>query len=221
MPRFALAPSFARSARLAAAARPALLAATAALVAACGGGDTLTGTSGDPAAQGTFSGSVAGGVSRAITGVAFWAQSATGAGNAAAFQVAMGSLNAGKTAFQDMVAVSRATRDVPAAGTYPLFDATGEADPSADQFVLVAVMAGSGGQSLVCAGTGGTLTVQSTSGGHVKGSYTAPARCVDAANPTAEVAVTLSGSFDAVGGTQISLPGGARVGAVQAARAGR
>jgi hypothetical protein len=83
--------------------------ATALLLAACGGGDGPS--SPRPGAQGSYSGNVSGGVTRSITGVAYYGQSATGGNNDAGFAIGMGSVNADKS-FKDMVAFVRAKRDI-------------------------------------------------------------------------------------------------------------
>jgi hypothetical protein len=84
-----------------------------------------------------------------------------------------------------------------------------EADPADDEFMLISVLDLPNNQSMLCVGTGGTLTVQSTSGGRVKGTYNATAGCID---PTDfhEVDVTLTGNFDATQSTDLDLPNASR-----------
>jgi hypothetical protein len=158
-------------------------------------------------------------VTRSITGVAFYGSTTSTEHGEDAFAIGMGSLKA-DSSFKDMVAIVRGKRGVPAVGTYQLHDASSDGDLADDDFVLISVLETTGGQSMLCFATGGTVTVQSTSGGRVKGNYNAQAGCLDPSNFERDVTVTLSGSFDAIEGSRVTVPSSARLGATGAGVAG-
>jgi hypothetical protein len=166
-------------------------AALVALLAACGGGDDK---STGPRTSGSFSGNVTGGVTRSINGVAFYSQGAQG--GASAFALGMGSVKADNS-FRDAVLITREQAGVPAPGTYALHDNESEADQRPQDFGLMATLDVANADGLLCFGTGGTLTVESTGGGRVRGRYNATASCLDTAAMD-EVPITLTGTFDAV-----------------------
>jgi hypothetical protein len=195
---------------------PAALATlTTAAIAACGGGDKATGPG--AAARGLFSGNVSGHVSRPLSGVAFYGE--VNEGGETGFAVGMGSLGADQQTYRDLIVIGRDQAGVPAAGTYPLYNSASDADPRADQFLLVSTLKLPSGGDLACAATTGTVTFRAAAGGRLAGSYTTQASCVDAANPTAELRVTLAGSFDAV--QSANVPSAARMARVAGARAAR
>jgi hypothetical protein len=199
----------ARSARL-------VPAAAAVLLAACGGGDGKGITEpGRPAGVGNFSGNVAGGVTRALAGVAFYGQ--INESGESAFAIGMGSLKP-DSSFKDAVIIMRENRSLPAPGTYKFHEVGGDADPTADEFVIMSFMEVVNGQPMLCFGTGGTLTVQSSSGGRVKGSYTAQAGCLGPSDLATEVPVTLTGTFDATESSRLTVPGGAMFSRARLAR---
>lgn len=176
-------------------------AALAVLLAACGAADRIT----EPVtnALGTFSGAVGGGVTRSIAGVAFYGQ--TPGTGAPGLEFGMGSLKVDKS-FADVVVITRGKRDLPAPGAYAFHDFGADEDAAPEAFSIYALVAQATGGTLVCSGTQGTLTVQSASGNRVKASYSTKATCLDAAAPGREVAVTLTGTFDAVEAPVGSLP---------------
>ncbi len=200
-----------RLARLAAA--PAL--ALTALLTACGGGDGKVTGPGAGEVIGSFSGNVSGGLTRSLSGgFAVYGQSR--AQEETGFALGMGTYKADKST-QDVIVVGRDKRDLPAAGTYTLHNPGSETEARPEDFVLMAVFeAGSATNPMVCIGTGGTLTIQSTSGSRMKGSYTAQADCVG--NTEQTTTVTLTGTFDAIEGTRMNLPGSAsaRIGELRA-----
>ncbi len=181
--------------------------AAAALVAACGGGDNVAGPN-RPADAGSISGSIAGGVSRSIAGVAYYGQVTQG--GESAFALGMGSLKP-DSSFKDAVVIVREKRGVPGPGTYRFHDLDSAADPTPDEFMIISITETAGGQPMLCMGSAGTLTVESVSGGRMKGSYNTPATCVDPSNPDREVAATLAGSFEARENTRLTVPGLARL----------
>jgi len=168
-------------------------AALAALLAACGGGgDKVAGPR--PGASGSYSGTVAGAITRSVTGVAFYGQGVQD--GESVFALGMGSIKA-DSSFKDAVLIAREKAGVPAPGTYTLHDAGSDAAQRPEEFGLVAMLDGANAEGLLCFGTEGTLTVQSASGGRVKGTYAAKASCLDTSS-MGEVAVSLAGTFDAV-----------------------
>jgi hypothetical protein len=179
-------------------ARALAAAAFATLLAACGG-DGATGPNGG--ATGRFSGNVAGHVTRAISGVAFYAQ--VNQDGDAGFGIGMGALAADQKTFTDMIIVGREKAGVPGPGSYTLHNSASGTEPTADQFVLTSTLQMPNGGELFCSSTTGTLTLEAASGGRLKGSYSTQASCVNLANPDAEVSVTLSGSFEAVASSRL------------------
>ena len=193
MPRFAHVPARVRAA-----------ATFAALLTACGG-DGATGP--DAGAAGRFSGTVAGSVSRSITGVAYYAQ--VSQDGEAGFGIGMGALAADQKTFTDLVVIGRERTGMPAPGTYTLHNSASGTEPTADQFVLVSTLQLPNGGELFCLATTGTVTLEGASGGRLEGSYSTQASCLDLTNPDAEVSVTLAGSFEAVSSSRLPQAAGA------------
>ena len=105
----------------------------------------------------------------------------------------------------NMVAISRARSGVPSVGTYAFHDATTQYDASSDAFELFAVLAGDRGNRVVaCGAAEGTVTVSSTAGGRLKGSYRARADCIDVVTGVQTGPTTISGTFEAVDATKIT-----------------
>jgi hypothetical protein len=179
------------------------------LLAACGGSDGPT--SPGRAALGAFSGTASGGLTKSIEGIAFYGQSGSGQTGETAFQIGMGSLK-GDSTFDDVVVISRARRDLPAAGTYTLHDVDGDGEPGADDFMLIAALSTTRAHDVLCTGTVGTVTITGVGGGRVKGRYATTASCIDLSDLSADpMTATLAGTFDAVEGTRATgLPSRSR-----------
>lgn len=196
----------------------ATLATLATLLTACGGSDKPTGPG--SGARGLFSGTVSGHVSRPLTGVAFYGQVEESGGTG--FAVGMGSLGTDQQTYRDLIVIGRDQAGVPTPGSYSLFNTASDAEPRADQFLLISTLKLPGGGDLICRATTGTVTFGAASDGRVGGSYSTQASCVDAANPTAQRSVTLAGSFEAVASARVPsvarLPHVARVSRADAAR---
>lgn len=179
------------------------------LLAACGGDKVAGPGSGGARDAGSFTGAIAGDLARPITGVAYYQLVSGSEPGERGFAVGMGSLRS-DSSFKDMIVAVRGRRELPAPGTYTLYNFDGEGEIADDQFAIVGIMDMPGGGGMFCAGTVGTLTVQSASGGHVKGSYNTQASCLDPADAEHPRAVTLSGAFDAIEGTRLTIPSVAR-----------
>jgi hypothetical protein len=179
---------------------------TALLLAACGG-DEVAGP-GSNTTVGSFSALVSGGVSRTIRGVAFYGQS-TAAGESA-FALAMGAMKP-DSSFADAVLIAREQAGLPAPGTYALHDNESDTEQRPHEFGLTATLDVVNAEGLLCFGTGGTLTVESAARGRVQGRYTATASCLDTEDMD-EVAVTISGTFDAVESGRAGMRASTRLG---------
>ncbi len=163
------------------------------LAGACGG-DGVT----DPPEPGTFEGSASGGFSHSATGVAVF--SAVADGPLAGFDVEMGTpvIVVDRPYSRGLlVNVLRKRGTLPAAGTYPIHDYSEHAALPDDAFGLFAWYYDLNGATWFCTSTAGTLTLSSTSGSRVSGSYRTAARCTTASTSAGPTTVELQGTFDA------------------------
>jgi hypothetical protein len=172
----------------------ALLAAAAAalLLAGCGGGDDDDdGLGPNPNTQSSFTATLSGALSGTYNG-----ESVYGSNNLGDFGIALG----GGTQSQGFTLVFvRYAGGTPGAQQYDLADMTDVNDNPEDGRFRVVVAVGSGASAQALAGKSGRLTITSTSGNRLKGTFQFTAVPMSGGPST----VTVSGTFDAVGGTVV------------------
>ncbi len=151
-----------------------------------------------PPPPGTFEGSASGGFTHTATGVAVF--SAAADGPLAGFHVEMGTPVIVIDRLYSrglLVNVLRKRGTLPAAGTYPIDDYSDHGALPEDAFGLFAWYYDLNGATWFCTSTAGTLTLSSTSGSRVRGSYRAAARCTNSSTSVRSTSVELQGTFDA------------------------
>ena len=171
-----------------------LLAIPAALLlAACGGGDGATGPNENPGPgqNGTFSGTIAGGLSKSVTGEAVFGTSAAEGG----FALMLGDDN-------DGFVFGREVAGIPGTGTYEMWDLTD--DETEEEEMPETAISGvfgltNGGTSHLCYTTGGTITITTSTSTRLAGNLNVTATCYNAASG-APTNITLTGQFNGVGG---------------------
>ena len=149
-----------------------------ALIVACGGDGTGPGDVGD----GEFSFEVTGAVTQTVTGNAYWASGAAAEGG---FAINLSNGERGTI-------IGRESPVAPAVGTYQFGSTDAETIPS-DQFIVITVL-GSG--ISFCGSQSGSMQITST-GAHIRGTFTANVSCFDQASNSIKDAV-ITGEFDAV-----------------------
>lgn len=145
-----------------------------ALALGCGGDSTGPG-------DGEFSYQVTGGFSQTVTGNAIWASGADAEGGFAI------SLSTGERG----TIIGRESPVAPAVGTYQFGSTDAETIPP-DQFIAFTTL----GSGSFCGSQSGSMQVTST-GAHIRGTFTANVSCFDQASNSIKDAV-VTGEFDAV-----------------------
>jgi hypothetical protein len=170
--------------------------AAALVLAGCGGSNDATGPGGGGGGGGggtaAFSAQVTGDVQSNIEGTASFGSGTDSAGNTLHMIQLLGTgANAG-----GKIQFARTGAQGFGAGTYPIFAAGNGAPADGD---VVAVLIDQNGPQLnaIFAGSGGSITVTSSSGTKVAGLFTFDATGAVLTNPTATLAITVSGTFTA------------------------
>ena len=168
-----------------------LLAIPAALLlAACGGSDAPTGPGDGVGAEGSFTGTVSGALSKSVTGDAVFGTSTSEGG----FALVLGNETDGFIFGRELVGTL-------AVGSYAVYNFDDETTDEVPPTALAGVFGLTVGSSeYICGTSGGTVTISSSTGTRLKGSVNVTATCYDAVT-AAEKAITLTGQFDSVGGT--------------------
>lgn len=167
-----------------------LLALPAALLlAACGGSDGATGPDENPGQQGTFSGAIAGGLSKSVTGEAVFGTSASEGG----FALVLGNED-------DGFVFGRELAGIPANGTYEVWDVDNDEEEIPASGITGVFGLTIGSASHLCYTTGGSITVTTSTSTRLAGSLNVTAACYEAGAQVARN-ITLTGQFNGVGGT--------------------
>ncbi len=168
-----------------------LLAIPAALLlAACGGSDNPAGPGDDPnpGQAGTFTGTIAGGIARSVTGSAAFGTSASEGG----FTLGLGDDDNG-------FIFGRELAGIPAAGTHQVWDLD-EDDENVPENAISGVFGlNAGNASHLCYTTGGTITITTSTSTRLAGTLNVTATCYHATTGAA-TNITLTGQFSGVGG---------------------
>jgi hypothetical protein len=165
------------------------IAALALSVVACGS-DGPTGNDGGNNGVGSFSGQITGALTKSITGQAVFGTSAVNDG----FGLVLGNED-------DGIILGRELAGLLAVGVHDVFDlANGEEEdaPAADLIGVIGLTIN--GADHICAASGGTVTVTSSSATRMAGSLNITAECVTTGSQ-APKAITITGNFSAVGGS--------------------
>ena len=179
------------------------LAGLAVLVTACGGSDSKSPTEpGGNNDNSSYTASISGGYTKSLTGKSAFASD--NSDNEVGFVLALGTEDEDNG---DAMLIWRAQAGVLSAGTYQFADfANTEGDIPATQFAGTLVFSLTGENSALCSVTSGTLTVTQSSASRLKGSINAQASCIDVSS-SSEKTITMTGNFDAIGGT-VTFPNG-------------
>lgn len=165
-----------------------MLAATVAL-AACGGddgGSTGPGNGGNPT---SFSAEVTGDVETSVQGAALFG-TRTDEAQGTLFGVEMAETGAGESVIQ----IIRIGGRIPAAGTYQIVDAL-NSNPADGDFVAMAFDSDNGQPVAIFVGTGGTLTVTSSTANAFKGTFTFDAQGGLFNDPENTLSINVAGTF--------------------------
>ena len=159
------------------------------LLAACGGSDGATGPDENPGQQGTFSGTIAGGLSKSVTGEAVFGTSQSEGGFA---------LMLGDDA--DGFVFGREQAGILGTGTHQVWNLDDEEEEVPANALSGVFGLTIGSASHLCYTTGGSITITSSSSTRLAGSLNVTAVCYQAGTEATK-AITLTGSFNRVGGT--------------------
>lgn len=174
------------------------LAAAVMLVTACGG-DSSTGPDQTPATS-SFTASISGGSSASLKGLATFGTGTDPQTGDQAFGLFLSDTTGG------YVYIVREQAGVPPTGTYPLFDATGDATPGPSDYFALALLGPSTSPTAAYTSRSGSFTITSSSANELKGTFTINGFGGSlTAGDTATA--TITGSFDALGGS-VNIPGG-------------
>ncbi len=168
-----------------------LLAIPAALLlAACGGSDGATGPGENPGQQGSFSGTIAGGLSKSVTGEAVFGTSASEGG----FALMLGNDD-------DGFVFGRELAGIPATGTYQMYDLSDDEESEEMPASAIGGVFGLtiGSASHLCYTTGGSITVTTSTSTRLAGTLNVTAVCYEGTSDSAKN-ITLTGQFNGVGG---------------------
>lgn len=156
-------------------------------LAGCGGGGS-DGVVGPKAANSGFSATVSGGLSATHTGAAVYI---VAPGNGGAFGLTMSARESGAS-----VGITRVGGLLPVPGTYLVANAVEHPEQTLSMMTISYLSGPATGRTF--SSTGGTVTITSVGGGHVKGTFSFAARDVNCgcASPAS---ITVTGNFDAVG----------------------
>src|SRR5688500_5259883 len=159
------------------------------LLAACGGGDGATGPGENPGAEGSFTGTISGGLSKSVTGTAVFGTSQADGG----FVLALGD-------DEDGFLFGRELDGAPGVGTHAVYDLAGAEEEEVPANAISGVFGlDVGGVSYLCSTSGGTLTVAVSTATRFEGSVNVTAVCTAGLAGTNRT-ITLAGPFRAVGG---------------------
>ena len=172
-----------------AALRSSTLLAIALIAAGCGKDSTGPGLTGD------FTASITGGHTQSLQGDAFFSVGAAIGGAQEGFSLFLLEGSA-LGANHDFIIISREQAGRPPVGTYQLVDGTTE--PTADKFVAIWVPATGEEVDGNFIGTGGTVTVTTSTSRTFAGTFTFGAIGVFDNAPETELEVTITGTFNAV-----------------------
>jgi hypothetical protein len=165
------------------------------LLAACGGDDDPTGP-GDVAGS-SFSANVAGDITRTFSGKAAFGVDADDEFTGFGLVLGITSNGVGEA---NNVYFYREQAATPGVGQHTIGDAATDAEVPAQQFGATMVLDAGTATAQLCLSTSGTLTVQSSSAQHLKGTFSIQAECLQNSDPLADPqSVTITGSFDAIG----------------------
>ena len=177
------------------------LAGLAVLVTACGGSDSKSPTEpGGGNDNSSYSASIAGGYTRTLTGKSAFASD--NSDNEVGFALALGTEDGNN----DAILFWREQAGVLGTGTYDIVDYVELETVPADKLSAMIVFEPAANSAVLCHLTTGTLTVTQSSATRLKGSITGNADCIDVTAST-EKTVTVTGNFDAIGGT-VTIPNG-------------
>lgn len=181
------------------------LAGLAILVTACGGGDDNK-TPTEPGGENdnsSYTASISGGYTKSLSGKSAFASD--NSQNEVGFALALGTEDGNGNA----IIIWRKESGVLATGQHTFAnyaEIENDADIPANQLASVLVFEMSQESAVLCAVTGGTLNVTSSSANRLKGSINMQASCADLTSET-EKTITVTGNFDAIGGT-VTIPNG-------------
>lgn len=150
---------------------------------------------------GDFEITLTGDITDNFTGASTFAGSTTA--NSVGFGVFLGSNPSGH-----VVSLLKNSADRPSTGTYQIVDGmTDFEDLNENEFIATYIGTGSGTTTTTLSITG-TLRITESSGNRLKGtiSFTATGTSFDGTATTTDVDVTISGSFDAIGGVFQGTP---------------
>ncbi len=166
------------------------VAAVAVLASACGGDDNGTGP-GNGGGNGNFSAEVSGDLETTFSGYAYHGAGADEQGNAG-YGIVLAEVQAG-TENGGVITFVRIGSSALPNGAYTIKDASGDLQ---DGDVVALAMDTDGAElTALFASTGGTLTISSSSGSTMKGTFNFNAAGVVFADPETPLSVTLTGSF--------------------------
>ena len=166
--------------------------ATVALLAACGGDDDKSGTGPDGnGLNGSFTATLSGGLTGALSGIA---------GHAA---ISTGEEQGFIMAFEDTPSAGTATASILIGRENPAMPATGQIafknaeddEIGPNDYVMLAVVTDAAGTDWLCGSTGGSMNISSSSAARIKGSLNITASC-SSATSEAQKSITLAGNFD-------------------------
>lgn len=176
------------------------LAALALLATACGGDSKSPTEPGGNDDNSSYTASITGGYTKSLTGKSAFATNM--AASDVGFALALGTEDGNN----DAIIFWREQAGVLGTGTYDIMDYVANDQLPADKLGAMLVFEPVANSAVVCNLTGGTLTVSQSSANRLKGTINAQASCSDLTSAE-EKTVTVTGSFDAIGGT-VTIPNG-------------
>jgi hypothetical protein len=163
------------------------IAALAFGVTACGS-DGPTGNNGN-GGNGTFNGNISGAITKSVTGEAVFGTSAVNDG----FGLFLGNEN-------DGFIFGREIAGILSVGSHTVYDLVEGDEAEAPATALLGVIGIThNGADYICMPDGGTVTITTSSSSRLAGNLNVTAECITTGS-TAPLAITITGSFNAVGG---------------------